>query len=123
MTGIQTPEGDALMFVRRSPDPQQDEQRLGYRLRQGRLELLLWSELDTLAAKDQASALLAPLPPASTIYPLLEGVKTFELRYLDTAKHWQTRWPANDPTALPRAVQLSMQLADGQTIARLFALP
>lgn len=127
MTGVASPELSGLMFVRRPLASEQNEQRLAYRLRQERLELLLWPDLDGPAASDPVAALSAAAPPTAKIYPLLENVKAFELRYLDAAKAWQDHWPQggpqDDPFALPRAIQLRLLLADGTDITRLFALP
>ncbi|WP_374536407.1 type II secretion system minor pseudopilin GspJ [Chitinimonas taiwanensis] len=85
---------------------------LGYRLREGTLELLLWPTLD-----------LAPRS-APTALPLLEKVASFQVRFLDAGGQWQLAWPQG-PSAgqLPRGVELVLTLQSGETITRLFVLP
>lgn len=86
--------------------------RLAYRLNdQKEIELWLWPGLD-----------VAPnVLPAR--YPVLAGVTTFELQYLNTGLAWVTAWPAAalDPP-IPRAVQVRIVLASGEEIVRVFAL-
>ena len=86
--------------------------RIGYRLNEKQeIELWLWSGLD-----------VAPntLPAR---YPVLAGVKTFELQYLNPALAWVDAWP-NSPTDLqiPRAVRLRIVLASNEEIVRVFVL-
>jgi general secretion pathway protein J len=85
---------------------------LGYRYRQGKLELLLWNGLD-----------LAPRS-APTALPLLDHVARFDLRYLDRAGQWQLAWPQS-ATALqpPRGVEVTLALDSGESVTRLYALP
>ncbi|QDQ27974.1 type II secretion system protein GspJ [Chitinimonas arctica] len=87
---------------------------LGYRLRQGHLELLLWNTLHQ-APRTEPTALA-----------LLDHVKDFKLRFLDQSKQWQLSWPAGQATkitALPRGVEITLTLESGEVITRLFALP
>lgn len=85
---------------------------LGYRLREGKLELMLWNALD-LAPRSSPIAL-----------PMLDHVKTFSLRFLDAAGQWQLSWPQGSQAAqLPRGVELTLALESGETVTRLFALP
>lgn len=87
-------------------------QRLGYRLKQGVVEELIWPVLD------QGPRTM----PA--IYPLLGNVNTLTIRYLDQANAWQSSWPplrtgpppAND---IPKAVEVALTLESGETITRL----
>ena len=58
-----------------------DVQRHGYRLNNGTLEQLVWPVLDQ-----------AP-HSAPEVHALLDGVRRFELRYLDGSGNWQPRWP------------------------------
>ena len=86
--------------------------RVGYQLNEKQeIELWLWSGLD-----------VAPdvLPVR---YPVLTGVKTFELRYLNRALTWVDAWPAPPPDVpIPRAVRLRIVLTSGEEIVRVFAL-
>jgi general secretion pathway protein J len=93
-----------------------DLQRLGYRVREGRLELLAWPALDQAPRAT---------PSAST---LLENVSRIELRFLDRQNQWQTKWPqfaqgGGPPETLPRAVQMVLTLASGAAYTRTIPLP
>jgi type II secretion system protein J len=58
------------------------------------------------------------------VQPLLERVRRFELRYLDSAGNWQPRWPLPGVAAtLPAAVEVVVELDAGGTVTRVFALP
>ena len=100
-----------LEFTRKSA-PGSDELRLGYRLRQERVELLIWRVLDRA--------------PASTaeVHALVDGVRSLRFSYLDSSGGWDEAWPINDNRqALPRAVAAELTLADGIVLHRVFALP
>lgn len=84
--------------------------RVGYRLRDGRLEWLLWPTLDAASDVD---------PRAVT---LLEGVAVCEFRYLDGQGIWQPRWPVANEAERPRAVRVRLVLDDGSEVQRSFAL-
>lgn len=101
--------------------------RVAYRLNGSTLELLAYPWIDA-APRDVAAA-----------FPLLTGVQALNTRFLDINGNWQTRWPLlNNGNAgstvvgapapkknppLPRAVELSVTLASGEEINRIFALP
>lgn len=89
-----------------------DVQRHGYRLNNGTLEQLVWPVLDQ-----------AP-HSVPEVHALLEGVRRFELRYLDGAGNWQPRWPLPGVAAvLPAAVEVVVELEPGGSVTRVFALP
>lgn len=75
------------------------------------IELWLWPGLD-----------VAPdVLPAR--YPVLAGVTTFEVQYLDDRRAWRNAWPtAPTDAAIPRAVRLHLVLASGEDVVRVFAL-
>jgi len=112
-------EDDAELIFTRAGIPDQGAallapQRIGYRLEQGAIVMLRWPGLDQ-----------APrLKPVR--YTVLEGVREFKLRYLDKDRIWQQQWPypsAPTPlTILPFAVEVTLTLAGGEVITRLFAL-
>jgi type II secretion system protein J len=86
--------------------------RLAYILTgRGDIELWLWPTPD----------------PAPTVvparYPVLSGVKAFDLAYLGADLVWRDNWPlpAGD-RAVPRAVRVRVVLTTGETILRVFAL-
>ncbi len=93
-------------------------QRIGYRLNEGKLELLIWDGID-----------VAPraLPAA---YTALKNVREFRWRVLDNRGNWRADWPARDDsntpsfasTALPATLELTLTQSDAPPIVRLFAL-
>ena len=56
-------------------------------------------------------------------YPVLTGVTTLELQYLNTDLVWANAWPitAQGPP-IPQAVRVRIVLASGEEIMRVFAL-
>lgn len=97
-------------FSRKSPSGQ-DESRLGYRLRGGSVELLVWPVLDRA--------------PGSSVqvYPLLQDVSALRFRHLDAQGLWQDHWPVADTEPLPRAISIEFTLGGGSPVKRIFALP
>ena len=104
----------ALVFTRAgsefTAEPGPAGQRVGYRLREGTLELAYWPALDHNEAM---------LP---TVYPLVRDITSFDLEYLARNGAWLDRWPFLGEDDLPRAVRLTLTLADGIRIERMFAL-
>ena len=100
-----------LEFTRKSP-PGQKDLRLAYRLRERKLELLIWPVLDRAPAS------------RPQVYELLENVNGMRLLYLDAKGRWLDHWPdgAGNET-LPRAVSVELALADEPPVQRVFALP
>ena len=87
-------------------------QRIGYRLRQDKLELLRWTALDS-----------APYN-APAVDTVLEGVSEFNLRYLTSRLTWETQWPPLiADAALPRGVEVGLVLKSGEKLTRFFSLP
>ncbi|ADE10733.1 type II secretion system minor pseudopilin GspJ [Sideroxydans lithotrophicus] len=86
-------------------------QRIGYRLRQNRLELLRWTALDSAPYN---------VPSVDT---LLEDVSEFNLRYLNSRLTWEKQWPpAVADAALPREVEVELVLKSGEKLTRFFSL-
>ncbi len=86
--------------------------RIAYQLNEKQeIELWLWPGLDVAPGT-------LPLR-----YPVLAGVKTFELQYLNQALTWVDVWPVlpGDPP-IPQAVRLRIVLATNEEIVRIFAL-
>ncbi|MCS6785856.1 MAG: type II secretion system minor pseudopilin GspJ [Thiobacillaceae bacterium] len=83
--------------------------RVGYRLREGRVEGLRWPVLDAGPRAEPQVAVL------------LTGVRVFDLAYLDAQGVWHTRWPPAPEAGRPRAVRVSLSLEDGRVFHRLFA--
>ena len=86
-------------------------QRIGYRLQQNTIVLLRWPFLD------QAPRTV-PIH-----YPLLEGVRDFQLRHLDINGTWLNQWPpAGLSGSLPLALEVQVTLVEGEKVTRVFAL-
>jgi general secretion pathway protein J len=105
---------DALVFSRAGPEftvePGMAGQRIGYRLRDGTLEVLFWPQLDNVANAQPAT------------YALIGGITAFHVVSLAADGRWSDRWPLRADDGLPRAVQIELRLADGTAIERWFAL-
>ncbi len=86
------------------------EQRVAYRLDEGKLIRSYWFDLDRDYDSKQFEAVL------------LTGVDHLELRYLDRDKHWQTGWPpqGSEDQPLPRAVEVTLELKTLDKVSRLF---
>lgn len=104
----------ALVFTRAGSEfalePGNAGQRVGYRLRDGTLELAYWATLDHAG------------DAAPVVYPLVAGIAGFELEYLSASGAWRNRWPLLGEDELPRAVRLTLALDDGARIDRWFTL-
>jgi general secretion pathway protein J len=104
----------ALEFSRAGPefaiDPGSAGQRLGYRLRNGTVEVLYWGGYDR------------PVGSEPTAYALLSGVTQFRLSYLTATGRWIDSWPLTGDADLPRAARVALTLASGEEIERWLAL-
>ena len=106
----------SLVFSRAGPaaldEPGGGGQRVGYRLRNGRIEVLYWPRLDNVATKDPAA------------YALADGIARFRILALAPDGRWSDRWPLPgiDPQDLPRGVRVDIELADGSAVERWLAL-
>jgi len=76
--------------------PRAGLQRVTYVLQNGMLKRVSWPMLDGAAPMDAAT--------------LVENVKSAEIRFRDDRGEWRSDWSANDPDALPRAVELRLTL-------------
>ena len=86
-------------------------QRIGYRLRLNKLELLRWTALDSAPYN---------VPSVDT---MLEGVNEFNLRYLTSRLTWEKQWPpVVADAALPKGVEVELVLKSGEKLTRFFAL-
>jgi general secretion pathway protein J len=76
----------------------------------------------------QRHSVLDPAPGQDVVpVPVLNGLKKVSLRFLDRNNRWQVSWPPssspNLATAMPRAVELTLDLDGLGTIHRLIARP
>jgi len=85
-------------------------QRIGYRLRNGAVEVLYWPYLDQ------------PPTVVPEAYALVDGITRFRVSYLDSTGTWRDRWPALGEPSIPRALKVALTLGDGQAIERWLAL-
>jgi general secretion pathway protein J len=112
--GVDAAGDAAFRFSRAGPEfavePGSGGQRIGYRLRNGAVEVLYWPFLD------QPSAVV---PEA---YALIGDVAAFRVAYLDARGTWRERWPALGEPAIPRAIRVELTLAGGEVIERWLAL-
>jgi general secretion pathway protein J len=85
--------------------------RVGYRLREGNLEYLVWPSPDGAPG-------VAP-----TTHVALEHVAAVQWQALDADGRWVNAWPAG-PAAntLPRAISVRLTLAGGDEVTRILAL-
>ena len=90
---------------------QSAQRRVGYRLRDGRLEYLVWPTPDSEPG----------VPPAA--YVALEQVAPVDWQPLDAERRWVNVWPAGPVAdALPRAISMRLTLAGGDQVTRILAL-
>jgi general secretion pathway protein J len=107
--------GDALLIFTRAGPEAVDEagsggQRVGYRLRDGRIEALFWPAIDNPATSVPAA------------YALTGGIRRFRLAALGAGEAWSERWPVTGESDLPRGVRMTLELGDGTRIERWIAL-
>jgi general secretion pathway protein J len=85
--------------------------RVGYRLREGKLEYLVWPSPDGQPGVQPAA------------YVALEHVAAAQWQALDAEGRWVNAWPAGPAAnALPRAISLRLTLAGGEEVTRVLAL-
>lgn len=105
-----SPEPVRLTITRRSLSPTAGEQRIGYRLRGDRVELLVWPAVD-----DNGH------PPA--VYSLVSGVGSLTFAFLTPSLSWVGHWPVTGSSGPPRAISIRLALTDGRNLTRVFAIP
>ena len=107
-TGGRGDEPGLMVFVRRGWDAGEGGglKRVGYRLREGRLERLSFSRVDGGGA--------------SVTMTLLDEVQSLRLRYRDDEGEWRERWDPSEPNAMPEAVELVVISAGQGTLRQLF---
>ena len=103
----------AIVFTRAggaAGEPGAEGTRLGYRLVNDTLEIVYWPRLDRAAGVEPVA------------YPLASGVARFDVRYADDDGAFADRWPPPPRDDLPRALSLTLTLADGARLERLVVL-
>lgn len=111
------PDDAPLAFTRfgapEGPGDHPPPERVGYRVRDGRVEQVRWDALD----RTPRTATLARV--------LVADVRALELRYLDERGAWLSAWPrpdAPDAAVLPAAVEATLVLAGGERVVRVFPI-
>jgi general secretion pathway protein J len=104
----------ALVFTRAGAEfavePGIAGQRIGYRLRDGTLEIVYWPQLDNVPGAEPTS------------YALARDIAGFRVRALAANGVWSPHWPILGEAAVPKAVRVEVDLADGTTVERWLAL-
>ena len=98
--------GEGLVVERFGELPGVPPRRVGYRLREGVVEYLLWPPLPASGAQP------------SSAHPVLGGVAQLRFTALRADGTWTSVWPA--APALPRAVAVELVLARGERVTRLY---
>lgn len=100
--------GETELVLERFGDvPGMPPRRVGYRLREGAVEYLLWPPVAAAPAQPSGHAVLA-------------GVAELRFSALREDGTWTPVWPPG--ATLPRAVAVELVLARGERLARLFPL-
>lgn len=113
-------EDGAQLVFSRFGDPEQpgflmDTRRVGYRLHEGAIELLIWPSLDAApSAKPERFIVLTHVAQVTFAYLAADG-------------QWLNAWPDVTQTIAqksfaPSAVQLTIKLETGEVVSRVFAL-
>jgi general secretion pathway protein J len=104
----------AIVFSRAGPefdaDPGAAGQRVGYRLRDGALEVVYWPGLDRAQGTRE------------TAWTLVRGVTRLRIEHLDADSGWRDTWPRFGEPEIPRAVRILLVLDSGEAIERWIAL-
>jgi general secretion pathway protein J len=85
-------------------------QRIGYRLREGNVEVLYWPRFDRRAGAEPVA------------HAIVGGVSRLRVEHLDGSGAWRERWPGPGESVLPRAVRVELALAGGEVVDRTLVL-
>ncbi len=97
-----------LEWTRLGDDPASDSRRVGYRVRDGKLQYLQWPVLDR-----------APNTEARVI-TLADKVSSLRLRCQSADGRWLEIWPIPGLSGdLPRAIEATLNFEDGTSLTRL----
>jgi general secretion pathway protein J len=110
MPGLSLSRSGSALATNASAGPQ----RVAYRLHEGRVERFLWESVDAAPRDDPAPV------------ELLGDVTSLAFRFMDPRNsEWQVSWgpPGYAQEPVPAAVEMTLVLASGERIVRLFDLP
>ena len=107
--------GNASLVLTRAGPAAADEpgtggQRVGYRWRDGHIDVLYWPGIDETNTTTPAS------------YALVDGIASFRVLQLASDDRWSPRWPLPGGATIPRGVRIEIVLADGSIVDRWLAL-
>jgi general secretion pathway protein J len=86
-------------------------QRIGYRLRKDKLELLRWTALDSAPYNVPA------------VDAVVDNVSEFTVRHLSSRMTWEPQWPPKIADGvLPKGVEVVLVLKSGEKLTRFFSL-
>lgn len=86
-------------------------QRVGYRFSEGRVDRLAWPGVDSGPRAEAVAT------------PLLDNVRSLAFRFLDRSYEWRTDWALPATQGMPVAVEMTLELASGETIVRIVDIP
>ncbi len=101
---------DQVLFEMTRFDGSRDPVHVGYRLREQKLELLLWK----FNAKGEELG-------SPDVHLLIEGIEACQLSYLNNQGRWSDRWTEGSE-ARPQGVRIELRVAGRGTFERMFAL-
>ena len=106
--------GDGIEVIRSGSVLQENAlaapQRVGWRLNGNVVERLMWSSVDASPREDPQAV------------PVIASVTALGFRFLDNKGEWRRNWEGTND-AVPAAVEVTLQLASGETIVRLVDMP
>jgi len=102
---------DQMLFELTRFDGARDAVHVGYRLREQKLELLLWK----YNAKGEEIG-------DPDVHLLIEGIEACRITYLDSKGRWSEKWPDAAGESRPQGVRVELQVAGRGAFERMFAL-
>lgn len=102
---------DQLLFEMTRFDGAREPVHVAYRLREQKLELLLWK----FNAKGEEVG-------TPDVHLLIDNIEACRLSYLDSKGAWSDKWPATANESRPQGVRIELQVAGRGTFERMFAL-
>jgi len=114
LASVESHGASAFAFSRAGPEfdlePGVAGQRVGYRMRNGALEVVYWPGLDRSPGTRE------------TAWTLVRGVTRLRIEHLDADGGWRDTWPRFGEPEIPRAVRVLLVLDSGEAMDRWIAL-
>lgn len=94
-----------------------------YSLRNGTLVRTLGADLSRRQSPELVSGRTGAMP-TDLDSPILSGVQSMAMAYLDDQGEWRDQWPVQGSSNInPRALRVTLTLDDGRDVTRMYALP